>query len=448
MAEHIEKLAQRLAQVNADIKSLEAAIEAEGRSANAEENAKRTALNAEFEAINADINLRNKSAERDAALSDLSAPVPRKVDPGPISTTAAIPILTTTHTFSGGTPVAHNYANHGFVRGEAEFLMAVRNAATTRRVDPRLMVNAVTTYGGETVGGDGGYLAPPQFASGMMALVVPQDSFVNALRPVQTTSSMLTIPTDEDAPWASTGITVAKTAEAGTITASKPKITKLNIVMHAIKGLVSVTNEMLKDVSFIGSFVQQKMAQKLRWKVENYCINGTGEDEPLGVLNSPGLYTLSSDIESSTTILGALDLFAIKANALGGPGGFWVVHPAVRTQIWGLKSDATAGYPLYVFDAQVAPGGRLLGDPMFHSQACKAYNTVGDILYIEPDGYVLAFEAGGVQQATSIEWAFDQDLTSYRATLRMGGSGTLSNKLTRADGSTYTSNLIALAARS
>ena len=139
---------------------------------------------------------------------------------------------------------------------------------------------------------------------------------------------------------------------------------------------------------------------------------------------------------------------AMKAAALPGAGAFWVINPTLQPQIWGLKSDTSGGFPLYTNDMRLAPDGGVLGSPLFKSEACKAYNTAGDILYIVPDGYVLAFEAGGVQNAVSLEFAFDQDLQSFRSTLRMGGAPTLSATLTRADGSNTTSNLVALAARS
>jgi HK97 family phage major capsid protein len=103
----------------------------------------------------------------------------------------------------------------------------------------------------------------------------------------------------------------------------------------------------------------------------------------------------------------------------------------------------TAGYPLFVPDTTKAPSGTLLGKPIVVSEACPALNTTGDIMLVVPNGYVLAFN-GGVSAQSTWAFAFDQALSSFRCTARMGGAPTLSAKILRANGSTYASNVVAL----
>jgi HK97 family phage major capsid protein len=95
-------------------------------------------------------------------------------------------------------------------------------------------------------------------------------------------------------------------------------------------------------------------------------------------------------------------------------------------------------------DASKGPNGTLLGLPVCVCEACPALDTTGDIMLVQPGGYVFALN-GGVNTQATIAFAFDQDLQSFKTTVRMGGVPTLSNKVTRANGSTYASNLIALA---
>lgn len=445
----METLQQKRDQVAGDMAALAAAVQAENRAFNPEENEKFAKLDAELQALDASIaNLRRVEDLRNAAQARVTSVTEIPNTAAAQASATAFPRQgATSSTVTGGTPAAHNFQNHGFERGFGEYLLKVREAKTSGRVDPRLLINSVTTFGGESVGGDGGYLVPPQFQQGIMQLVVPQDSFLRALNPVTTNSNLLTIPADEDAPWGTAGITAAKTAEGGSITHSKPAFKKVNVVMHNVKSVVPVSNESLRDISFLSSYVQQKMASKLRWKVENYVVNGTGADQPRGLLNAPGILSLSSDIASDANTLAPEDLYMLAASAMQAPGGFWIVHPVVRAKLWALKSGS-AGGPLFVMDATVAPKQSLLGEPLYVSEAAKPYNTAGDIIHVSPDGYVLAFEAGGIQQATSLEFAFDQDMTCFRATLRMGGEPTLSSVITRADGSTTTSNICVLAARS
>jgi HK97 family phage major capsid protein len=322
-------------------------------------------------------------------------------------------------------------------------LLKVREVATHGKIDPRLMINAVTTWAGESVGADGGFALPPQFLTGIMSLVLPAESFLRALNPFPTSSDILTIPTDEDAPWSTSGVTAAKTAEGVAITASKIAVKNVKVVMYAVKSLVHVDEKSLRDMAFLGAYVQRKMGEKIRWKVENYVINGTGENEPLGILQAPGLVSLT-EINSTATSIGAEDFMNMAATAIRGTtGGLWICHPLVQPMIWSVKSGS-GGYPLYTSDMRQSPGGSLLGGGVYPSEACKALNTTGDIFFIKPEGYFLAFESGGPQYDTTIAFAFDQNLQSFRTTLNMGGAPSLSAKVLRADGTNYTSNLVAL----
>lgn len=439
--ERIEQLTQQAAQIDGDIRALEAAVESQNRAATAEELEKIENLNTQFDNITANINALKKTEARAAALSK---PQPRIVDVAPNASATAAPVAgatSSTHPINGAV-VAHNFQNHGFAKGAGEYYLAVR-AASMGHMDPRLMRNAVSTWAGETVGADGGFALPPQFTQGIMSLVNAEDSFVRALGAFPTQSDIITVPKDEDAPWSTTAITAAKTAEGAAITVSKPSVGQLKVPMYGVKSLVHVDEKSLRDMAFLAAYVERKMGEKIRWKVENYVMNGTGENEPLGILNAPGLLALT-DTNSTATSLGAEDVMNMEALALMGQGGFWIVHPTVLPQIRTLKSG-TGGYPLYTVDMKQGAGGGLLGYPIFKSFAAKTLNTTGDILFVKPDGYFLAFEAAGPQQATTIAFAFDQNLQSFRSTLYMGGAPTLSGAVTLPDGSTKVSNLIALA---
>lgn len=442
----IENLRAKLAQIGGDMAAITAAAEAENRALTPDEDARFKAHDEQFRQIEASIASLERTEEIQAKLAQpqprLTAPADIQPAAGTMSSTP-IPRAGAT-TISGGDKVAAGYAHHGFKKGIGEFMLAVYRAKTSGRVDDRLMVNAITTYGGESVGADGGYALPPQYAQGIMDAVMAEDSFLRAMNPVQTNSNLLVVPVNENPPWAATGITSAKTAEGAAITASKPAIRQVQVVMHAVKALVHVSEESLSDIPFLASWVQNQMAEHIRYQMEDYVINGDGQNAPLGILNAPGLVSIA-DSASTATVIGAADVFAMKAATLPGPGAFWIVNPTVLPAIWSLKTDATAGYPLFTPDMTRAPEGMLLGLPMYRSEAAKILNTTGDILLVVPGGYVFATKANGIQTATTISFAFDQELQSFRASVRMGGVPLLSAKVSRAaSASSYASHLIAL----
>jgi HK97 family phage major capsid protein len=436
----LEALKQKRAQKAAEMAALVAAVQAESRAMTDKENTQFTDLDAEIQQLEASIVAFERSEQVQASLSAPGARVVPPIDSAAGAAAAEQPGRAPIK----GTVVAHRFANNGFEKGIGEYLLKVRESNVTGKVDPRLMVNAVTTWAGESVGADGGWALPPEFVRGIMSLVNAEDSFVRALNAFPTQSDIITIPKDEDAPWTSTaGVQAAKTAEAGAITPSKIAVGQTKVVMYGVKSLVHVDEKSLRDMAFLGAYVERKMGEKIRWKVENYCLNGTGDNEPLGILNAPGLLSYS-DSNSTATSLGAEDVMAMEALSLMGAGGFWIAHPTVLPLVRTLKSG-TGGYPLYTFDMKEGVGGGLLGYPVFKSFAAKTLNTLGDILFVKPDGYFLAFEQGGPQNATTIAFAFDQNLQSFRSTLYMGGAPSLSAKVLLPDGSTYVSNLIGLA---
>ena len=439
----IEALQQKRAEKATQMNSLVAAVQAEGRAMDEKEIAKFNELDGEVKQLEASI----AAFERNEQVA--SKPNPRVVPPPGSEQTTTTPVPQPGRAGITGDVVAHRFSNHGFEKGVGEFLMKVRDCAVTNKIDPRLMVNAVTTWAGESVGADGGWALPPEFVRGIMSLVAPPNSFLGELNPFPTQSDVITVPKDEDAPWSTSAVTAAKTAEGTAITASKISVSQLKVVMYGVKSLVHVDEKSLRDMAFLGAYVERKMGEKIRWKVENYVLNGTGMDEPLGMINSPGKQSIADNAgTSTTTTLTADDVGLMEATSLVGPGGFWVFHPLVKNKVRFLVMNSTVAYPLYVTDMRNgAPVDTLLGYPAYASEACKAWNTEGDILFVKQSGYILAFEQGGVMNATTIAFAFDQNLQSFRSTLYMGGAPTLSSPVLRADGSNYASNIVTLAAR-
>lgn len=172
----LEALNQKRAEVVGDIEALKASVSAAGRSEfNVEESEKLSGLINQAEHLSNQIDLHKKTEQLTASMSVAQ---PRVTEPVMTSTVAARP------TFSGGTQVSAGFANHGFAKGFSEFLGAVRNAAFGR-VDPRLS-NAVTTYGAEGVGPDGGFAVPPEYAAQITSTVTGEDSLLAKFNPIMT----------------------------------------------------------------------------------------------------------------------------------------------------------------------------------------------------------------------------------------------------------------------
>jgi HK97 family phage major capsid protein len=436
MSVKLDSLRQKNAEIAVAMTSIAAKAESEdGRGLKPEEQQKFDEYDAAFKANEEEIARLERLEEIQNKMTALQ---PRVIQPAPEVTpqpkTGAV-------TITGGTPAAHNYKNHGFEKGPGEFLFAVYRAGTDGYRDPRLMVNAVTTYGGESgAGADGAYALPPQFLSGIMDAVIPEDSFLRAMNPIQTNSNVLVVPTNEKAPWSTTGIKGTATAEAGSITVSKPALGEVRATLYKAASLVHVSEEALSDIPFLSTWVMNQMGQHLNYILENWVVNGSGEGEPVGVRNAAALISLA-DVDSDATTIGPGQVLSMESCLLPGSGAFWLASPTVLPAIATMKTGS-AGYPLFQPDMTVPTKRALLGRPYYTSEACPALNTAGDLILIQPSGYIFALKAGGVQTATTVGFAFDQDLQSFRSTIRAGGAPLLSAKVTRANGSTYASHFI------
>jgi HK97 family phage major capsid protein len=437
----LEKLRLANAELAKSMTALAALAEAESRHLTEDEATQFGKWDEEFKTNEAEIARLERLAEIQAKTSQ---PQPRIVQPMD-ETTTVTPISATGATITGGTQAAWNYPNHGFKKGPGEFLLAVYKRGTDGYRDPRLMVDAVTTFGGETVGADGAFALPPAFLPGIMDAVMPEESFLRALNPVQTNSNVLVVPKNEKAPWSATGITSAKTSEGAAGTVSKPAIGEARITIYKALSLVHVSEEALSDMPFLSSWVFSQMGQHLNYQLENWVINGTGEGEPLGILNAACTIALS-DADSTASAIGAVDVLTMEANLLpGGSAAFWVGNPTIFPAIASMKTGS-AGYPLFQPDMTQPSRQSLLGRPFYRSEACPILNVTGDLILVQPGGYIFATKAGGVQASTTVGFAFDQDLQSFKATIRAGGAPLLSAKVERAKsaGSTFASHFVVI----
>ena len=91
--------------------------------------------------------------------------------------------------------------------------------------------------------------------------------------------------------------------------------------------------------------------------------------------------------------------------------------------------------------------GTLMGRPIIATEACQTIGTVGDIILAYLPGYFAPYKAGGVRSDMSMHLWFDQGVTAFRWTFRVGGQPWLSAAIARKNGSNTLSHFVALQTR-
>jgi HK97 family phage major capsid protein len=322
----------------------------------------------------------------------------------------------------------------------SDFFAAVRNQAGGGGIDPRLVRNAATTFGSEGVSADGGYALPPDFRPGVQTLLAGPDSLLARLDNVVTPNSTVTVPTDEDPPWSASGIAAATTAEGAAITQTKPLLKQVSVTLSKYAVLVPVSDEMLEDGTLIGPHVTRKSADKLLWKVNAAIFSAIGASA------------------AKVTIPKTTGAAAGSAPDLANLGAIWKSMPSAlrRTAIWlanpalepAFSTLSVGSFPVYLPAGGLAesPNATLYGRPILYTELCPAVGSQGDITLVDPQSFYGVTKSGGTRVDISPHFYFDQDMTAFRAILRLGVACKFSAAITRPD-STTAAPVVQLAVR-
>lgn len=258
----------------------------------------------------------------------------------------------------------------------------------------------------------------------------------------------MTYPSDSTVPWGSDGIQAYWESEASAMTQTKPKIGDNTVRLHKLAALVPMTEELLEDAPAMGSYVARKAAEKIDFKVSNAIARGNGVGQPLGFLNSPALVTVAAESgQTADTIVAAnvVKMYAAMPSR-NRMNAIWLIHPDAEPQV----SLMTLGQmPVYLPPGGLSnnPYGTLFGRPVIPHQVCETVGDVFDIGFVDLSQYLALIKAGGLKSQTSIHLWFDQDLTAFKFTLRIGGQPWWASSVASRDGSFALSPFVTLAAR-
>lgn len=364
-----------------------------------------------------------------ASVADLSKPI-RQTQPGRIT---------------GGDKPGASKGTFGF-QSLQEYVAAARNHKASGTLDPRI-ANAATTYGRESVLPDGGFAVPPEYAANIEKIMDDSDdSLVRFVDERPTSSNRFEQPIDEEKPWTG-GITVSWDGEGAVATAQKPKLAKLEIPIHKVRGLVNLTDELLEDAPAIQSMLTTSFAEALNDALNNVIVNGDGVGKPLGILNSASKIEVAKKAGQAADTVVAENITAMWAR----------LHRSARASaVWCINQDVESQLPLMTIGNQpvyLPPGGltgsqygTIFGRPVVLSEEMEELGTANDMVLFGGKSYLL-MRRRGPTLSSSLHFLFDQDLQSVKIVARYGGASKWRKTMTRKQSTLALSNIITLAER-
>lgn len=463
----IAELQDRLNEIHGENQAILALAESEKRDLSEDEQEKLDALIEEFNLRKADIVRMQAVAEHGAILASSAGrrtepEAPRAVEADEIEPT---PMARPSMSSKAGKREPHiavierNRGRWGW-RNFGEYANAVRHASVSGgAVDGRLTANmALSTYGSEGVGVDGGFAIPPDFKASILQRVMGEDQLI-AMTDQQTSSSnSITMPVDTTTPWQTTGgIQAYWDGEAQALNQSKPALEQVQLKLNKLTALVPVTEELMEDAPALEMYIRRKAVEKMQAKINSAIVTGTGVGQPLGILNSPALVTVADEVATHITPLDIYNMWSRMYAPLRS-SAVWLINQNVEPELFNLNvtiknvagTENVGGAPAYLpaNGLSASPYATLMGRPVIPTQACKSLNTPGDILFVNLGQYLTVTKGGGIQADTSIHLFFDQAVTAFRFIFRVAGRSWWDSTISPENGSSTLSWAVALDTRS
>lgn len=234
---------------------------------------------------------------------------------------------------------------------------------------------------------------------------------------INTTSGEdLTIPT-------LTAYSTATIKAAGSaLSASEPTYSSITLGAYKYGFLIQAANELVTDAGFdLASHLAQQAGNAIGYAVNDALTNGTGTVQPQGIVGAAG-----SGVVGGTGVAGAFtadNLIDLAYTNLDGavrrlPG---VGYMAAGASIGAMrKLKDTAGN--YLYQVGVGQPDTFAGFQVVENPHMPAIGTgEKSVLFGHLPSYKVRV-AGGVQVASSTDYAFNTDLTTWRFLIRLDGA--------------------------
>lgn len=344
----------------------------------------------------------------------------------------------------------------GGFRSLGEFLVRVRKACTSGIQDSRLLRK---TAGHMEIGDDsqGGYLVPEQWAEEIYNVAL-EDAIVRPRATVlKTTSDSLKVRRLIETSRTSSlfgGVTFTWLAEAGSKGGiiSKPAIGELELTPHKLVGGCFVSNELEADYGKFGDFMKQAFGQAIRFIEDDSFINGTGVNQPLGIINSG--FTIAVPRWNANAV-GWGDIIDMSKRLLpdSWSRAVWLMNPDVLDEL--LDAPGIVANQVAVLDISQRT---LLGHPIIITEKCYAMGTTGDIILADfgAGHYVIADREMEIAASREMDYlqlrlqnyehvGFVTDETFWRVVLRVDGQPLMGAPITPYRGANTVSPFVCLA---
>jgi HK97 family phage major capsid protein len=339
-----------------------------------------------------------------------------------------------------------------------EQLQAVYKAAVDpSHPDQRLFAIKAPLGASEGTPSDGGWLVQSQFSAPLWEKTYEAGQLMQRVnrQPIGAGFNRLSYNQIDESSRANGsrwgGIQMYWANEAGSVTATKPKLEQKSLALEKLMGVCYATDELIADTTALEAYVNRTFPKEAAFKVELAMVRGGGAGTPMGLLASPALVSQAKETGQAAATIVSQNIMKMWSRMWTSSrlNAIWLVSQDVEPQLWGMSQTVgTGGQPVFLPPGGLSqsPYATLFSRPIIPCEYTSVLGTVGDIILWDPTEYML-IDKGGVQPASSIHVAFLTDEMTYRFTFRVNGMPQWSLPLTPYSGGPTVSPFVALATR-
>ena len=291
------------------------------------------------------------------------------------------------------------------VRRDADILRAIANGemrSHTFGAEQRTLVPSDSTV-------------PKSFFDEVFMVARQAGPMLNVAQVINTAGGeQLTIPT-------LTAYSTATIRTAGSAIAdSEPTFSNVQLNAFKYSFLVPVANELLTDAGFdISALIAEQAGNAIGFGINAGLTNGTGTVEPTGIFTTgASAVTGGTGVSGAPTYENLVDLlYALDGQARLLPGIGWLMNKTGLAAVRKIKDGSGA----FIWSAgNMAQGqpDQLLGYPVYENPAVASVATGAFSIGVGHLPSLKVRLAGGIQVAQSADYAFNEDVTTFRVTAR------------------------------
>ncbi|MFI6861782.1 phage major capsid protein [Streptomyces sp. NPDC050421] len=264
----------------------------------------------------------------------------------------------------------------------------------------------------------GGYTVPTTFYGQLMAHLIEVSGVMEAGPTVLNTASGESI----DVPVTTAHSSAALTAEAAAISESDPVFAKRTLGAYKYGVLLQASSELLSDTGVdLEGYLAMQAGRALGNAFGVHAVTGDGSSKPTGVITSA-----STGKTGATGAVGAftaddlIDLYySVIAPYRNSASCGWLMRDATLGAARKLKD--TQGQYLWQPSIQLGVPDMLLGKPVHTDPNVAAVAVSAKSVAFGDFSQYFVRMAGGVRFERSDDYAFNTDLTTFRAIIRADG---------------------------